>query len=62
MKLNDRQKKRIADIIDDNTGWLIGWCADEETERNCYKQAATDISNYLARSFRALDRRENQNG
>jgi len=60
MKLNDRQKKRIAQIIKRHVGWMVGWSVDYDTREENYRDAADDIARYLQRSFRVLDKQESK--
>lgn len=60
MELNERQKKRIAIIIDRHIGWMIGWSVDEQTREEGLRSAANDIAKYLKRSFRSMESRPNE--
>jgi hypothetical protein len=55
--LTERQKLRIAKIIERHTSWTIGWYVDEDDRAKMYADCAASIAQYLERSNKQLRRR-----
>lgn len=49
MTLNERQQKRVAEIIEGRVGWMVGWGASPESEAEAYRRAAEGVAKYLKR-------------
>lgn len=49
MKLNERQRKHVAKIIEKHTGWTVGWWVDDEQKAAMYAKCSAAIARYLGR-------------
>lgn len=49
MKLNDKQQKRVAELIEGRVGWMVGWATEPASQAEAYRRAAEDVAKYLRR-------------